>query len=278
MIVAFYGAGMLGSAMIRAMRARGVEVRVWNRTAQKAEALEQYGARAVGDPAEAARGADRVHSCLSDDAGVDAVLDAALPGIDPQTPIVDHSTVLPQRVAERCERLAQSGHSFLHAPVFMGPHMAVEATGVMLTSGDAALVERLRSGLEAMCSDLRYVGLRPQDAAIFKLMGNAMILAVVGGVSDMIRIGEEQGLTRAEAYALFEFYDPCGQIRGRAKRMVEEDYEAYWTLDMAHKDATLMQAAAHHERLPVIDAVQALMRNVSDRGLGSLDLGALAAR
>lgn len=264
--------------MVRAMLALGVDVRVWNRTAQKAQALEEFGARAVADPSEAARGADRIHSCLSDDDSVDAVLDSVIAAIDRRSPIVDHSTVLPQRVAERRDRLAQSGHSFLHAPVFMGPHMAVEATGVMMTSGDAALVERLQPALEKMCSDLRYVGPRPQDAAIFKLMGNAMILAVVGGVNDMIRIGEEQGLTRSEAYALFDFYDPCGQIRGRAKRMVDEEYEAYWTLDMAHKDATLMQAAALHERLPVIDAVEALMRNVSDRGLGSLDLGALAAR
>lgn len=269
---------MLGSAMVRAMLVRGVEVRVWNRTLQKAEALEAFGARAFADPAEAARGADRIHSCLSDDASVDAVLDAAIGGIDPQSPIVDHSTVLPQRVTERGDRLAASGHAFLHAPVFMGPHMAVEATGVMMTSGDAALVDRLRPALEAMCSDLRCVGPRPQDAAIFKLMGNAMILAVVGGVNDMIRIGEEQGITRTQAYALFDFYDPCGQIRGRAKRMVNEEYEAYWTLDMAHKDAMLMQAAALHERLPVIDAVEALMRNLSDRGLGLLDLGALAAR
>jgi 3-hydroxyisobutyrate dehydrogenase len=277
-IVAFYGAGMLGSAMVRAMLARGVEVRVWNRTAQKAQALEEFGAYAVADPAEAARGADRIHLCLSDDASVDAVLDSVMPGVDLASPIVDHTTVAPQRVAERSERLAQNGHSFLHAPVFMGPPMALEAKGVMMTSGDPELVERLRPALEAMCGDLRYVGSRAQDAAIFKLMGNAMILAVVGGVNDMIRIAEVQGLTRVQAYALFDFYDPCGQVRGRAKRMVHEEYEPIWTLDMAHKDATLMQAAAHHERLPVIDAIEALMRNVSDRGLGSLDLAALAAR
>jgi 3-hydroxyisobutyrate dehydrogenase-like beta-hydroxyacid dehydrogenase len=60
--------------------------------------------------------------------------------------------------------------------------------------------------------------------------------------------------------------------------MVEDSYDAFWTLDMAHKDATLMQAAAHHERLPVVDAMVALMRNVSDRGLGNLDLGAVSAR
>jgi 3-hydroxyisobutyrate dehydrogenase len=276
--VAFYGAGMLGSAMVRAMSRRGVDVRVWNRTAQRAQALEEYGAHAFTDPAEAARGAQRVHCCLSDDASVDAVLESALGAIATASPIVDHTTVLPQRVEERAQRLGEAGYSFLHAPVFMGPAMALEATGVMLTSGDAALVERLRPALEAMCSSLRYVGPRPQDAAIFKLMGNAMILAVVGGINDAIRIAEIQGLTREQAYTLFEYYDPSGQIHGRGKRMAAEQYEPTWTLDMAHKDAVLMQGAAHHERLPVIDAMEALTRNVSDRGLGALDLGAVAAR
>jgi 3-hydroxyisobutyrate dehydrogenase len=278
MTVAFYGAGMLGSAMVRAMLRRGVDVRVWNRSAQRAEALEQSGAHAFADAAEAARGADRVHLCLSDDAGVDSVIDVALPGIAESTPIVDHSTVLPQRVAERAERLAGGGYAFLHAPVFMGPPMALEATGVMLVSGDRPLVERVRADLEAMCSDLRYVGERAEDAANFKLMGNAMMLAVIGGLNDVFRMAEVQGLSRERAYTLFDFFNPSGQITGRGKRMVNDAYEPFWTLDMAHKDATLMQAAAHHERLPVVDAVEALLRSVSDRGLGALDLGAVAAR
>lgn len=278
MTVALYGAGMLGSAMVRAMLRRGVSVRVWNRSAQRAEALEQYGAHAFPDAAEAASGADRVHLCLSDDAGVDSVIDAALPGIAKVTPIVDHSTVLPQRVAERAERLAGEGYVFLHAPVFMGPPMALEATGVMMVSGDPPAVELVRADLEAMCSDLRYVGERAEDAAVFKLMGNAMMLAVIGGLNDVFRIAEVQGLSRERAYTLFDFFNPSGQITGRGKRMVHEAYEPFWTLDMAHKDAMLMQAAAHHERLPVVDAVEALLRSVSDRGLGALDLGAVAAR
>ncbi len=278
MTIAFYGAGMLGSAMVRAMLRRGIAVRVWNRTPQKAAALEEYGARAFTDPVETAHGADRVHCCLSDDASVDTVLDAALGGIAKESPIVDHTTVLPQRVVERTARLNDEGYSFLHAPVFMGPPMALEATGVMMSSGDAALFERVRTELEAMCSELRYFGSRPDAAAIYKLMGNAMILAVVGGLNDVIRIAEVQGLTRAQAYSLFDFFDPCGQIKGRGKRMINGEYDALWTLDMAHKDAVLMQAAAHHERLPVIDAMEALLRNVSDRGLGDLDLAAVAQR
>jgi len=269
---------MLGSAMIRAMLHRGLAVHVWNRTAQKARALEEFGATAFADPEQAARGADRVHLCLRDDASVDATIDAALAGIPTESPIVDHTTVLPQRVAERARRLSDAGYTFIHAPVFMGPPMALKATGVMMTSGDAQIFDRVAAPLADMCSDLRYMGTRTDAAAIYKLLGNAMILAVVGGLNDIMRIAEVQQLTRAQAYALFDFYDPCGQIRGRGKRMVNEEYDPVWTLDMAHKDAVLMQAAAHHERLPVIDAVEALMRNVSDRGLGELDLGAVSAR
>src|SRR5579863_1123096 len=148
--VAFYGAGMLGSAMIRAMLRRGIAVRVWSRTRNKAEALEADGAQAFADPVEAATGADRVHLCLNDDASVDAVIDLALPGISPNVPIVDHTTVTPQGVQERARRLGEAGYSFLHAPVFMGPPMALAATGVMMVSGDPALFERVRDALEGM--------------------------------------------------------------------------------------------------------------------------------
>jgi 3-hydroxyisobutyrate dehydrogenase-like beta-hydroxyacid dehydrogenase len=60
--------------------------------------------------------------------------------------------------------------------------------------------------------------------------------------------------------------------------MVEGNYDPTWSIDMAHKDAVLMQGAAKHERLPVVDALEALLRNVSDRGLGDLDLSAVAKR
>lgn len=276
--VAFYGTGMLGSAMIRSMLARGIAVHAWNRSAVKAQALEADGARAFTDPAEAANGVDRIHCCLRDDASVDAVLDAALPGIAADSPIVDHTTVSPQSVVERRIRLAQNGYAFLHAPVFMGPPTARESQGVMMSSGDAALFERLRPALAGMCSDLRYLGERPDAAAIYKLLGNAMLLAVVGGINDVLRIAEMQELSRPQAYALFDFFSPSGQISGRGRRMADNDYSPTWTLDMAHKDALLMQIAAHHERLPVIDAMEALMRNVSDRGLGDLDLAAVASR
>ena len=67
-MIAFFGTGMLGSGFTRAWRKRGEQVAVWNRTHDKAVALEAFGAKAFEDPAEAARGASRVHLSLSDDA------------------------------------------------------------------------------------------------------------------------------------------------------------------------------------------------------------------
>src|SRR4051812_43756512 len=91
-MIAFFGMGLLGSNFVRALRRRGEDVHVWNRSLDKATALEADGARAFADPAEAARGAARVHLTLTDDAAVDAVLDQARAGLSRDTVIVDHST------------------------------------------------------------------------------------------------------------------------------------------------------------------------------------------
>src|SRR6185312_15284961 len=79
-MVAFLGMGLLGSNFVRAMINKKEKVRVWNRTAEKAKALEQYGAIACTSPAEAVQGADTVHLTLKDDASVNEVLEQAAGG------------------------------------------------------------------------------------------------------------------------------------------------------------------------------------------------------
>ncbi len=278
MKVAFYGAGMLGSGFVRHLRAQSFDVNVWNRTPDKARALEATGARALTDAAEAARGADVVHLCVRDGDAVDDILDAALAGIAKGTPIVDHTTVDPRSVAPRAKRLHDAGYPFLHAPVFMGPPQAESGTGTMLASGPRELFERLDSHLARLASKRKYLGERVDRAAVYKLLGNSMILAVVGGLSDMLTIAEAQGLSPVEAYELFTFYDVSGQIAGRGKRMAHGDLEPTWTVDMARKDARLMQAAANRAKLPVIDGVEGALTATIERGLAEKDLGAIAAR
>lgn len=253
-----------------------MNVRVWNRTFEKAQALQAYGAHAFSSPAEAARGAERVHVCLHSDESVDSTLGAALEGIAPGTPVVDHTTVLPGGVEARRLRLLARNIPFLHAPVFMGPPNAAAGTGLMLASAEKALFERVRPSLERMTGTVWYLGERSDLAAVYKLMGNSAILGLVSTLADMFAIGEANGLSRPEAYRLFEQYDPSGQIAGRGKRMAQRDYEPAWTVEMAHKDALLMLQSAGALQLPIIAAVEQLLRETIERGLGGRDLAAIA--
>src|SRR4051794_12600209 len=103
-MIAFFGMGMLGSGFVRALRRRGEDVQVWNRTLAKAQALEADGARAFAEPADAAKGATRIHLSLSDDAAVDDVLERARPGFSPGVVIVDHTTTSASGTAARAKR------------------------------------------------------------------------------------------------------------------------------------------------------------------------------
>ena len=276
MTIAFYGTGMLGSGFVKSLLRQGHTVRVWNRSFAKAQALEADGARAFEDAAEAARGADFVHICTRDGAAVDAILAAALPGIAVSAPILDHTTVDVASVAPRAARLQAAGYAFMHVPVFMGPPQAENAQGVMLASGPSELFARVEPHLATMTGKVKYLGERVELAAIYKLMGNAMILSVVGGIADILTIARAQGLTPVQAYELFSFYSIEGQVTGRGRRMAEGDYTAAWTLEMAGKDGRLMQAAARGADLPVIDAVVRAIDAAIARDLGLEDLAALA--
>src|SRR5579863_3637682 len=71
MDIGFIGLGSMGSAMVANLLKAGHRVRVWNRTAGRAGALEELGAQVVETPAHAFAG-DAVLSMLADDAAARA--------------------------------------------------------------------------------------------------------------------------------------------------------------------------------------------------------------
>src|SRR5471032_1040632 len=113
-MIAYLGTGLLGTNFVRAFIARGETVHVWNRSGDKARALEQYGAKAFENPADAVRGAEQIHLTLSDDAAVDDVLERASAGFATGVMIADHTTTSPVGTREREKRWTQRGVSFLH--------------------------------------------------------------------------------------------------------------------------------------------------------------------
>lgn len=278
-MIAFLGMGLLGSGFVRAARRRGEEVRVWNRTDAKARALEADGAQAFAVPAEAAQGAARIHLTLSDDAAVDEVLERAWPGFAPGVIVVDHTTTSATGTRARAERWGGRGVEFQHAPVFMGPQNALEGTGVMLASGDAARAERLRPALEKMTGKLVYLGPEPDRAASFKLLGNLFLMFLTAGVAEVLTLAKALDVKPEDAVALFDTFNPGATLPARAKRMAAGEFSTpSWELSMARKDARLMleESERHGVPLPMLPAIAATMDRFLARGHGHEDWTVIA--
>src|SRR6266478_10230012 len=103
MHVAFLGMGIMGWPMAANLVKAGHEVSIWNRTASK----DLEGARSAASPAEAARGAEVVWTCVSDTKAVESVLfgpQGVHESLAQGMTIVDSSTISPSVTRQFAER------------------------------------------------------------------------------------------------------------------------------------------------------------------------------
>jgi 3-hydroxyisobutyrate dehydrogenase-like beta-hydroxyacid dehydrogenase len=274
---AVLGTGLLGSAFAEGLLSRGTSVAVWNRTRAKAEPLAAHGARIAETPADAVRDADRVHLVLLDDDVVDEVIVALRPALSPHTVIVDHSTTQPLRTAARAAALDAAGIEYLHAPVMMGPPAARNAKGMMLVAGPNERVARVHDALAAMTGDLWHVGERPDLAAVYKLIGNALVLTVVGAVADIMHMVDEAGVSRTAALEMLSRTNANGTIAYRGPMMRDNQFEAAFTLDVARKDVRLMIETSGSQPVPLLRAMAARMDALIAEGLGDQDFAVMGS-
>lgn len=278
--LAVLGTGLLGSGFVENLLRKGHRVRAWNRSPQKLQPLVQLGAIATDNPADAVRGAERVHLILAEDAAVDSVVAALRPGLGHEVPILDHSTNLPAMVAQRFERLRRDQVRYLHAPVFMAPQHAREGSGLMLLAGPQAEAEALQPELAQMTGKVWHVGERPELAAIFKLTGNGLLVGLTGVMGDLLAMGQKNGLDAEQVLSLFNVFKPGGALGFFGQRVVQAGREApSFELTMARKDVRLMlETAGGPADLVVLPAIAAAMDQALAKGHGSDDYAIFARR
>ena len=268
-MIAFLGTGLLGANFTRALLKRGEKVNVWNRTADKAKALESEGAKAFDDPAEAVKGADRIHLTLSDDHSIEDVLQKASTGFKAGAIIVDHTTTSAPGAAKRSAYWKEKGLHYIHAPVFMGPPQALEGSGTMMVSGDQQVIKQLEPELSKMTGKLWNLGDDPAKAAAIKLLGNLFHIGFVGVLTDMLTLAQSLQVPASELVSLFEILNPGGVAKARLKKIDSNTFnEPSWELAMARKDARLMmeQAGTSGKKLMVIPPIAQKMDVWLDKG------------
>ena len=274
--IAFLGTGLLGSAFVEAAAKRGEQITAWNRTIDKARALEQFGARVADTPADAVRGASRVHLVLKDDAVVEEVIAALRPGLDHDAIIIDHTTTQPALTAARATRLNAEGVRYLHCPVFIGPVAARAGQGTILASGPQALFDAVSDDLRRMAPRVEYFGERSDLAAVYKLCGNAIIIGLAGTVADVFAIASASDVVPNDTLRLLDFLNPTAIITGRGMNMAARNYAPAFELAMARKDVRLMIETAGSTPLSVLPAIAARMDALIAEGHSADDMGIIA--
>lgn len=273
--IAFLGTGLLGSGFIEAAAARGDRVTIWNRTAEKAQALTKFGVTVAATPADAVLGAERVHLVLKDDAVVESVIEALRPGLSPDTIICDHTTTQPALTAARATRLNAQGVRYLHCPVFIGPAAARKGEGAIMSSGPQALFDAVKPALERMAVKVQYFGERPDLAAAYKLFGNAFIIGLSALVADVFTVAAGSEVAPLDALAVLDVLNPATTLAGRGRNMARGDYTPSFELEMARKDVRLMIETAGVLPLAALPSIAERMDTLIAAGRGADDLAVL---
>jgi 3-hydroxyisobutyrate dehydrogenase len=274
--IAFLGTGLLGSAFAEAAAKRGDTVTAWNRSADKVLALARFGIKAAPTPADAVRGAARVHLILKDDGVVDEVIALARAGLAADAIVIDHSTTSPKLTAERAARLHAEGINYLHCPVFMGPPAARQALGAMLVAGPQALFESVKAELSRMTGKVEYLGERADLAAVNKLFGNAMFIGTWAVLADILSLAKACGVDGEDAIKLLASLDLNAVVAGRGASMAKGDFSPNFELSMARKDVKLMLETTDGLALAALPGIAARMDRLIAEGQGDRDASVLA--
>ena len=147
--LALLGTGLMGAPMARNLVRAGHDLRVWNRSPDKARAVE--GAQACDAAGDAVAGAEIVISMLADGPASEAVEMAAADGFADGAIWVEMASIRPAEARAAGERFAGRGMGYVDAPVSGGTKGAEAGTLAIMAGGDAdafARVERVGLAVE----------------------------------------------------------------------------------------------------------------------------------
>jgi 3-hydroxyisobutyrate dehydrogenase-like beta-hydroxyacid dehydrogenase len=253
--VGFIGLGGMGLAMANNLLKAGFGLRVYNRSADKAQSLLKQGARLARNPAEAAEPGGIVVTMVSDDRAVEEVtlgasglLSSLGNGIH-----LAMSTIGPRSARRLASLHRERGASYVASPVFGKPEVAAQAKLWIVTSGDPAARARVRPLQEAMGRQVFDFGDEPGAASAIKLAGNFLLGAAIEAMAEAFTLAQKEGVPRRQTYEFFSqsLFD-CFVYRGYGELIASEHYEPVGAPPaLMRKDYGLILEAAAEGLVPM---------------------------
>ena len=282
--VSFIGLGVMGFPMAGHLAAKGHDVCVYNRTAEKsASFVAKHGGRAAPTPAKAAEGAEIVFACVGNDDDLRAVTigaDGALAAMSKGAIFVDHTTASADVARELYAKAASMGVHFIDAPVSGGQAGAENGVLTVMCGGDAQPYAVAEPVIAAFARSCRLMG-ASGAGQLTKMVNQICIAGLVEGLSEGLHFAQKAGLDPvAVVEVISKGAAQSWQMENRTATMAAGKFDFGFAVDWMRKDLAicLSEARRNGAHLPVTALVDQFYSEVQKMGGARWDTSSLIKR
>jgi 3-hydroxyisobutyrate dehydrogenase len=281
MKVAFIGLGVMGGPMAGHLAKAGHDLRVFNRTPEKAKTwVETYGGEAFATAAEAALGCEALVTCVGADADVRSVVTACLGSLAPGAVIIDHTTTSAKLAREMADLSTHANRGFLDAPVSGGEAGAKNGQLSIMVGGETETVAKATPVMQVYAKAIKHMG-QAGSGQLTKMVNQICIAGVVQGLAEAVAFSKAAGLDADLVLeAISKGAAQSWQMENRWPTMARGEFEFGFAVDWMRKDLGLVldEARANGSRVEVTALVDQFYAEVQAMGGRRWDTSSLAAR
>ena len=281
--VTFIGLGVMGYPMAGYISKAGHNVTVFNRTKSKAEKwIDEYKGKMAETPAEAAKGADYIFTCVGNDndlrevsMGENGLYNTAKKG----SVYIDNSTVS----AEICRQLYKAAKDkdfdFLDAPISGGQPGAESGKLTVMVGGDEKVFSKAKPIIDCYSQKVNLIG--PSGSGqLTKMMNQMCIAGAVQGLSEAINFGINAGLDMDKVMdTISKGAAQSWQMENRYRSMTDNKFDFGFAVDWMRKDLAIVieEAKRNGSPIPVTEIVDGYYAKVQEMGGNRWDNSSLIA-
>jgi 4-hydroxybutyrate dehydrogenase/sulfolactaldehyde 3-reductase len=279
--VGFIGLGNMGRPMAANLVRKGFHVRVHDVARDRVRALETLGAAPAADVRDVATASDVIFTMLPDSESVKEVIGGRGGVIEhgrSGATIVDMSTIDPLVTDRLASEAAVSGFTFVDAPVGRLASHAERGESLFMVGASDVAFARVKPMLEAMGTTIHHCG-PPGTGMRTKLVNNYLAIISCQLNAEAIALSQRFGLSLEKTLDVIHGTTATnGQLKiAWPSKVLRGDLEPGFTVDLAHKDLTLIVEAANAARVPVLVAAAAreAFSTARSEGFGAKDFSAV---
>lgn len=282
--VAFLGLGVMGVPMAGHLALAGHDVRVYNRSAAKAQAwTQEFKGSTAATPREAAAGRDIVFCCVGNDDDLRSVVlgdNGAFAGMKPGAIFVDHTTASANIARELFAEAKRRGFHFVDAPVSGGQGGAQNGQLTVMCGGEAGPFDAAKPVAMAFSRAMTLLG-APGSGQLAKMVNQTAIAGLVQGLSEAIAFGQKAGLDMVQVLEVIgKGAAQSWQMDNRGKTMIQGKFDYGFAVDWMRKDLriALEESKKNGAPLPVTEIVNGYYGDIQKMGGGRWDTSSLIRR